>query len=125
MMMSEYDICTFIREAADPPERVKICAQMNLCKPDDIRAICTKHGVAVSKRADKGTPGRKRSWTGARIELLRNQLAMGKTQQEIACYFGLTSSATISRAIKLYIKKASDVKRNTEGTCPEKDTTTN
>lgn len=104
MVMTEYDICTFIREAMDPAERVKICAQMNLCKPEEIREICVKHGVSISKRVTEGKAGRNYRWTEARVEQLRTQLALGKRQTEIARSFGLTSSA-ISYAIKVHVKK--------------------
>ena len=114
MVMTEYDICTFIREARDPAERVKICAQMNLCSPEEIRAICMKHGVSISKRVTEGKTGRNYRWTEARVEQLRTQLALGKRQTEIARSFGLTSSA-ISYAIKVHIKKAPGVKGYTEG----------
>lgn len=115
MIMSEYDICTFIREARDPAERVKICAQMNLCKPEEIRAICVKHGVLISKRVNEGKSGRKSTWTDARIEQLRTALALGKSQKEIALSFGLTSAA-ISHAIKVHIKKPSALRDTPKAT---------
>ncbi len=104
MVMTEYDICTFIREARDPAERVKICAQMNLCSPEEIREICVKNGVLISKRVTEGKTGRNYRWTDARIEQLRTALDSGKSKKEIAHLFGVTNAA-ISRAIKVHIKK--------------------
>lgn len=44
--MDEQEICCFIREARDPLTRITICAQMNLCKPQELAKGKKKKDVA-------------------------------------------------------------------------------
>lgn len=110
MVMDEQEICCFIREAANPLERVKICAQMNLCKPEEIRKICERNGLNLPNKI-----GNYRSckWTYEKVEAIKKELAKGKKKKDVARQFGMTVYG-LSYVIKRYIperrkKKAPDV----------------
>lgn len=103
--MTPGEIVAFVREAAVPGERVKIAAQMNLCKPSVIRDICEQYGLHIT--ATKSGPGRK-GWPPAKIEQLRRMAEAGKIITDIAAEFGV-ATATIKYHIKQHnisIKKA-------------------
>ena len=110
MVMDEQEICCFIREAANPLERVEICAQMNLCKPEEIRKICEKNGLKLPKSTGRG---RHKKWSEDKIEAIKQELAKGKKKKDVARQFGMTVYE-LSYVIKRYIperrkKKAPDV----------------
>lgn len=110
MTMSEFRICQFIKEARDPLERVEICAQMNLCKPEEIRKICERNGLNLPKKIARG---RNCKWTYERIDAIRKDLEKGKKKKDVALKFGM-SVYGLSYVIRKYIperriKKAPDV----------------
>lgn len=110
MVMDEQEICCFIREARDPLTRITICAQMNLCKPQEIRKICEKNGLKFPKSTGRG---RHKKWSEDKIEAIKQELAKGKKKKDVARQFGMTVYG-LSYVIKRYIperrkKKAPDV----------------
>lgn len=88
--MTPGEIVAFVREAAVPGERVKIAAQMNLCKPSVIRDICEQYGLHIT--ATKSRPGRK-GWPTAKVEQLRRMVDAGKTVTEIAAEFEIDTAS--------------------------------
>ena len=109
MVMDEQEICCFIREAANPLERVEICAQMNLCTPEEIRKICEKNGLKLPKSTGRG---RHKKWSEDKIEAIKQELAKGKKKKDVARQFGM-SVYGLSYVIRKYIperhvKKAPD-----------------
>ena len=108
--MDEQEICCFIRKARDPLTRITICAQMNLCKPQEIRKICEKNGLKLPKSTGRG---RHKKWSEDKIEAIKQELAKGKKKKDVARQFGMTVYG-LSYVIKRYIperrkKKAPDV----------------
>ena len=107
--MDEQEICCFIREARDPLTRITICAQMNLCKPQEIRKICEKNGLKLPKSTGRG---RHKKWSEDKIEAIKQELAKGKKKKDVARQFGM-SVYGLSYVIRKYIperhvKKAPD-----------------
>ena len=96
--MAEEEIAVFVKDGADPSERVHIAAQMNCCSISVIKEICERNGVHI--RAAGPVCGRK-PWPPAKVERLRALATHGKTQAEIAKDFGVTNSA-ISYQMKKY-----------------------
>ena len=109
MVMSEPEICKFIKEAKDPLVRVTICSQMNLCKPEEIRKICERNGICLPKSSGRG---RHKKWSDDKIDAVRKELAAGKKKKDVARNFGLTVyglSYVIKRYIpEMHVKKAPD-----------------
>ena len=109
MVMSEPEICKFIKEAKDPLVRVTICSQMNLCRPEEIRKICERNGICLPKSSGRG---RHKKWSDDKIDAVRKELAAGKKKKDVARKFGM-SVYGLSYVIRKYIperhvKKAPD-----------------
>ncbi len=99
MTMSEFQICQFIKEARDPLERVEICAQMNLCGPEEIRKICERNGLNLPKKIGSYKSCK---WTHEKVEAIRKELEKGKKKKDVALKFGI-SVYGLSYVIRKYI----------------------
>ncbi len=84
---SDDEIASFVREGADPAERVRIAAQMNCCLIEDILRICKQFNIRVS--APKSRRGRKPALTPGQMMQLKEAISRGVKQSEIAKLLGV------------------------------------
>ena len=65
MTMTESEICVSYRQAKNKNEQVKILADLNLCKPEDITELLARNGYItgtpqVKKQEEKKMPSKGR-----------------------------------------------------------------
>ena len=98
------EIAAFVRDGANPAERVRIAAQMNCCKVSVILDICQSYGLQIS--APKENRGRKPILTPGKIHQMQEALRLGTKRCEIAKAMGVSDGTITYWAKKLNIEKA-------------------
>ena len=112
LIYSDYEIIKDYGEAANKREQIKILADLNCCKQDEIVAVLSKNGIPLPEGWGKKNRGRtqKIEWTDAMIKRLRDCYSDGMSQKDIAEVFGI-GSASVSRAIEKFgIKEKAEQK---------------
>lgn len=96
MQMTESEICTRYRRAADPRKQVGILAQLNACPAKKIAAILAAHGTGVVKPMPRGSVAKLSPEQCAELLRLNRE---GVSQAEIGRRFGC-DRRTAGRRIK-------------------------
>ena len=126
MEMTEFEIIKDYGEAKDKTEQIKILADLNMCKPEDIAAVLKKNGIPLPKGVklkksvkEKNQPvrtkGKKRmNWTKEDLDKLSMILSEGLTMLEIAERFGVSAAAIQNQVQKKKLRKSDDAKSDTQ-----------
>ena len=103
MYYSESEIVSFVRDGADPGERITIAAQMNCCSEAEIVHILNRHGMRVSPVQRKA--GRKPALTPGKYQQMKEAIVQGLSFSEIAGLLGVNHGSVLYHARKIRAEK--------------------
>ncbi|MCM1220697.1 MAG: hypothetical protein NC548_40030 [Lachnospiraceae bacterium] len=124
MMMSESEIVTFYRQAADQKKQIKILAELNGTSKERIESILSDAGYDLHKKRRKpGSTGRTRRSSCADLyPKFKEFYDLGLSDREIGLRSGCTSSPVRNWRIKnnlpLNCKQGWNGKRKKDETIP-------
>lgn len=108
---SDKDICDMYRRAADQKAQIRILAQLNNCKEDEIRDVLERNGIepvkprAVQHRAEPYKP-----WTIEEMVQLLYLVANGMTDKKLSEYFKRSETAISNMKNKIKRKRTENAR---------------
>lgn len=99
------------RHAADQKEQIRILAQLNLCKEDEIRAVLERNGIEpVGPRVVQHRSEPYKPWTIEEMVQLLYLSANGMTDKKLSEYFGRSETAISNMKSKINRKRTENAR---------------
>lgn len=103
--MTDGEVVTSFRQAKDKREQIKILAELNCCRKDEILSILTSAGEDVSEYIagvrKRHSPSRHKKWTEDDVTILEEGCKNGGSCEEIAEALGRTVDSTYAKASEM------------------------
>ena len=102
MVMTESEICVSYRQSKNKNEQVKILADLNLCKPEDITELLARNGYITGtpqvKKQKEKKPSSKKEKPAIILERYIGLADRGFTIAETASALGISENAVYKYA---------------------------
>ncbi len=111
MWQSDKDICDMYRHAADQKEQIRILAQLNACKENEIRDVLERNGIEpVGPRVVQHRTEPYKPWTIEEMVQLLYLVANGMTDKKLSEYFKRSETAISNMKSKINRKRTENAR---------------
>ena len=126
MEMTEFEIIKDYGESKDKAEQIKILADLNMCKPEEIAAVLKKNGIPLPKGMRFPKQGKQKyqtsqtkrktrmNWSPKDVDKLVKLISEGLTVVEIAERLGVSASSVSNQIQKKKLRKLEQCQKDSQ-----------